>query len=210
MKVVKHIKINKNMKVSELVKEMNNSGVMQAGKLAKAVDIIKKMIKDKQCKVFMGVAGAMIPGGMKQIIIDFLQNKYVDVFVTTGANLTHDLGEALGYHHYQGNEKMNDSILRKLGYNRMYHSLMPNKIYIGLEKFINENFNQLSKARNIKEFLWILGKLAPKNTIVSTCYKNKIPIFCPAISDSGLGLMIWNNLIKGKKINVNAFDDLKE
>ncbi len=210
MKVVKHIKINKNMKVSELVKEMNNSGVMQAGKLAKAVDIIKKMIKDKQCKVFMGVAGAMIPGGMKQIIIDFLQNKYVDVFVTTGANLTHDLGEALGYHHYQGNEKMNDSILRKLGYNRMYDSLMPNKIYIGLEKFINENFNQLSKARNIKEFLWILGKLAPKNTIVSTCYKNKIPIFCPAISDSGLGLMIWNNLIKGKKINVNAFDDLKE
>ena len=56
----------------------------------------------------------------------------------------------------------------------------------------------------------ILGKLAPKNTILNTCYHNKIPVFCPALADSGLGLMIWGNLVKGKKINVDAFDDLKE
>ena len=210
MKAVKHIKIHSNMKVNELVKAMGEAGVMQAGKLAKAINILEKMIKDKDCKIFFGLAGAMVPGGMKQIIIDLLEEKWVDVFVTTGATLTHDLGESLGYSHYQGNEKMDDALLRKTGYDRIYDSLMPNNIYVGLEKFINENFDELSKASNVREFLWTLGKLAPKNTIVSACYRNKIPIFCPAISDSGLGLMIWNNLVKGKKINVNMFDDLKE
>jgi len=210
MKEVKHIKIVKEMKVNDLVKEMSNSGVMQAGKLALAVDILEEMIKDKECKLFLGVAGALVPGGMKQILIDMLNEKWVDVLVITGANLTHDLGESLGYKHYQGSELMDDKDLRDKGYDRIYNSLMPNKIYIGLEKFIKENFQDLSKCETIKDFLWTLGKLAPENTILHTCYKNKIPVFCPAISDSGIGLMIWGQISQGKKINVNAFEDLKE
>ena len=83
MKEVKHIKIIKNMKISELVKEMQNSGVMQAGKLALAVDILEEMIKDKECKIFFGLAGAMVPGGMKQIIIDLLNEKLIDVRLDT-------------------------------------------------------------------------------------------------------------------------------
>jgi len=210
MKEVRHIKITKGMKVSELIKEMEAAGVMQAGKLALAVNILEEMIKDKECKVFFGLAGAMVPGGMKQIIIDMLNEKFVDVFVTTGANLTHDLGESLGYKHYQGSELMDDRELRDKGYDRIYNSLMPNEIYVKLEQFIKEHFNELSKCKTIKEFLWKLGEKAPENTIVHVCYKNKIPIFCPAISDSGIGLMIWGQISQGKKIDVNAFEDLKE
>jgi len=210
MKEVKHIKIIKNMKISELVKEMQSSGVMQAGKLALAVDILEEMIKDKECKIFFGLAGAMVPGGMKQIIIDLLNEKLIDVLVATGANLTHDLGESLGYKHYQGNELMNDKELRNKGYDRIYNSLMPNDIYIKLEKFVKDNFNELSKCETIKEFLWKLGEKAPENTILHACYKNKIPVFCPAIADSGIGLIVWGQISQGKKINVNAFEDLKE
>jgi deoxyhypusine synthase len=210
MKEVKHIKIVPGMKVNDLILSMKKSGVMQAGKLALAVDILEEAIKDNDCKLFFGLAGAMTPGGMKQIIIDMIEDKWIDVIVTTGANLTHDLGESLGYHHYQGNENMNDLKLKKAGYNRIYNSLMPNKIYLGLEKFIKKNFNELSKTKNIREFLWKLGELSPKNTIVNACYRNKIPLFCPAIADSGIGLMIWGQIIQGKKTDVNAFDDLKE
>jgi deoxyhypusine synthase len=59
--------------------------------------------------------------------------------------------------------------------------------------------------------LWKLGSLLDKkDSILRVCYEKKIPIFCPAISDSGIGLMIWGNLAKGKTTNVNAFEDLKE
>ena len=210
MKKVEHIKISKEMKVNDLILAMGKAGVMQAGKLALAVDILEEAINDKECKVFFGLAGAMVPGGMKEIILDLINNKWVDVMVTTGANLTHDLGESLGYEHYQGDENMDDNELRKQGYNRIYNSLMPNEIYIGLEKFIKDNFNELSKAKNIREFLNILGKLAPENTIVNACYKNNIPLFCPALADSGIGLMIWGQIAQGKTTDVNAFDDLKE
>lgn len=210
MKAVKQINITKKMSVNSLVKEMSSSGVMGAGRLAKAVDIIEEMEKDKDCKVFFGLAGAMVPGGMKNIIIDMLENDLIDVFVTTGANLTHDLIEALGYSHYQGHSSIDDKQLHKKNIDRIYDSFMQNNVYIGLEDFFKKHFDELKNEKNIKEFLWKLGSLVPKKSILRTCYEKKIPIFCPAISDSGIGLMIWGNIVNGKKTEVNAFDDLKE
>lgn len=213
LKEVRHIRPGKGMLVDDLVKEMSMSGVMGAGKIAHAADIAEKAIKDPDTKLFFGLAGAMVPGGMKQIIIDMLDSGWIDVFVTTGANLTHDLVEALGYHHYQGRANVSDADLHRQGMDRMYDSFMPNKVYGGLEDFFKENFDALAQEKmNIKEFLWKLGSLVPKErpSILRTCYEKKIPVFCPAISDSGIGLMVWGHLAKGKRLEVDAFDDLKD
>ncbi len=210
MKEVKQIKIKKGMRVDELVKEMNNAGVMGSGRLGKAVDIIEAMVKDKDCKVFLGIAGALVPGGQRELLIEMIENKWIDVLVTTGANLTHDLAEALGFHHIQGVSQVDDSKLRKQGYDRMYDSYMPEKVYGSLEDFFEKNFDMLAECETIKDFLWEVGRLTPGRSMLKTAYENKIPVFCPAISDSGIGLMIWGRLAKGKKTNVNAFEDMKE
>ena len=210
MKPVNQIKIKKSMTVNELVKQMDSSGVLGAGRLGKAVNICESMIKDKECKVFLGLAGPLVPGGMREIIINMIENKWVDVVVTTGAALTHDLGEALGYRHYQGSADADDEELHKKGFDRVYESYMPNKIYEGMENFIAKNFENLKNKKSIKEFLWELGRLTPKKSICKACYENKIPLFCPAISDSGIGLMIWGQLARNKSIETGAFEDLKE
>ena len=101
LKAVKPIKIEKNIKASELVSRMKETG-FNAKFLAESVDILEEAIKDKECKIFFGLAGAMVPAGMKQILIEMVEKGYIDVFVSTGANLTHDLIEALGFNHYQG------------------------------------------------------------------------------------------------------------
>ncbi|MEA3379125.1 MAG: deoxyhypusine synthase [Nanoarchaeota archaeon] len=212
MKEVKQININENMKVLELVEQMNGSGVMGAGRIAKAVNLLTKMITEKDCKVFFGFAGAMVPGGMKNIVIDMLRNNYIDLFVSTGANLTHDLVEALGYHHYQGKANVDDKELNKKKIDRIYDSYMPNEVYEGMENFFAEHWDELSNGpMNIKEFLWKLGSfIENKDSILRVCFEKKIPIFCPGIADSGIGLMVWGHLAQGKKIKVGAFDDLKE
>ncbi len=210
MKPVNHVKIDKTLTVNELVKRMNNAGVLGVGRLGKAVNICEEMIKDKECKVFLGLAGPLVPGGMREIIIDLIENKWVDVVVTTGATLTHDLGEALGYRHYQGSAEVNDEELHKKGFDRVYESLMPNKIYEGMEDFIAKNFDNLKNKKSIKDFLWELGRLTPKRSICKACFENKIPLFCPAISDSGIGLMIWGHLARNKEVETRAFEDLKE
>ncbi|MDO8623052.1 MAG: deoxyhypusine synthase [archaeon] len=210
MDEIKHLKIRKGMKVSELVGEMEHVG-FGAGKIFQAREIVNLMFNDKDCKVFLGVAGAMVPAGMKQIILDLLDE--TDVFVTTGANLTHDLIEALGEKHYQGSESADDSELNKKGIDRIYNVFMKNEVYEKLEDFFETNFDELSKCKNISEFLLKIGELCPgkkENCILKKCYESKIPIFCPAIADSGIGLMMWGRIAKEKSTNIDVFSDMKE
>lgn len=214
LKPIKALEIEPNLKVSELTNRFQDIG-FGAGKIHQATNILKQMKQNQECKVFFGLAGAMIPAGMKKIVIDMINNNYINVLVSTGANLTHDLIEALGEHHYQGKSNVDDAELNKKDIDRIYNVFMKNKVYEKLEDFFEKNWEEISKTKDIKEFLWKLGELLPEtesanNSILKTCYKKQIPIFCPAISDSGIGLMVWGNIVKGKEINVNAFEDMKE
>ncbi|MFC1734349.1 deoxyhypusine synthase family protein, partial [candidate division KSB1 bacterium] len=182
MEKVTQMDITKGMKASELVNTMGKSGVFGAGRVAKAAKIAETMIKDKNCKVFLGLAGAMVPGGMKNIIVDMLEQDWIDIFVTTGANITHDLVEALGYSHFKGSAHVDDKELKKKNIDRIYESYMPNEVYEAMEEFFSEIYDELSKEKSIKEFLWKLGlKLKEKNakgnkSILVTCAEKKIPI----------------------------------
>jgi len=209
---VKQIETKAGMTVDALVHAMRESGVMGAGRLGRAADVLEQMIRDKECTKFFGLAGPMVPGGNKKIIIDFLERGWTDVFVTTGATLTHDLFEALGYSHLQGTAYVSDEELNKKGIDRVYESYLPNEAYQGLEKFIDKNFAELAEQKTIKDFLWKLGEKTPseKPSILRTCWNKKIPVFCPALADSGIGLMVWGQLGQGKKCETRAFDDLKE
>ena len=208
---VSQIKIDKTLTVNELISLMSKVGVMGSGRLAKSIDILELMIKDKNCKVFFGLAGAMVPGGMRNIISDFLRNSWIDVFVTTGATLTHDLAESLGYKHEIGNENANDSELYKKGLDRMYDSYMPNRVYESMEDFFEKHWKDFSHCKKINELLFKIGsKLIDKNSILSIAYEKNIPIFCPALADSGIGLMIWGRKAKNKEIKIDAFEDMKD
>lgn len=208
MEPIKHIKTEKNMKVSDLVRSMENAG-FGAGKIGKASKIMRKMFDDKKCTVFLGIAGAMVPAGMKQIIIDLLDD--TEVFVTTGANLTHDLIESLGENHYQGEEFVDDKKLNDEKIDRIYNVFMKNEVYEKLEDFFEKNFSEFVKCKTIKELLWKIGELAPKEGILKKCFEKKIPIFCPGVADSGIGLMMWGRIAEGKgKTSIDVFEDMKE
>lgn len=207
---IEHVSITKGMTVNELMVAMGNAGVMGGGKLAKAADILANMIKDPDCTVFFGQAGAMVPGGQRKIIHDMLRSGAVDVFVCTGATLTHDTVEALGHRHYIGHHQMDDNDLNKEGLDRMYDSIMSNDVYQDLEKFIGEHFDTFKDIKSIKDLLWKIGSLLENECILKICHEKQIPIFCPALSDSGLGLMIWGQLSKGKEIATSAFEDMKQ
>jgi deoxyhypusine synthase len=210
MKSVKPIKIKEDMKVSELVGEMENVG-FGAGKINKASQIMEKMFSDSGCKIFLGLAGAMVPAGMKLVILEMLDD--VDVIVTTGATLTHDLIEALGDEHYLVDEPFDDQSLHRKGLDRMYNVVMKNKVYERLENFFTSNWAKFQECKTIKEFVWKIGELCPgtsENCILKKCYERKIPIFCPALADSGIGLMIWGRKASGKEISIDAFEDMKE
>lgn len=212
MEPIKHIKVEKGEKVSELVGKMKELG-FQARKIGEASEILLEMINDKECRIFFGLAGAMVPAGMKNIILDMLD--YTSIFVVTGANITHDLIEALGGKHYKGDEKADDSELNRKGIDRIYDVFMENIVYGDLDKFFEKNWSEFEGCKTIKDLLWKIGEVLEKqrkgeNSILRRCWEKKIPIFCPALADSGIGLMIWGNKARGRKIEVDAFEDMNE
>jgi len=210
MRKVNPIKIKKGMKASELVDEMKDSG-FGAGAIHRASEIMENMFSDKECKVFFGLAGAMVPAGMKKVIIEVLDN--TDVLVVTGATLTHDLIEALGDSHYLIDRPFDDEKLNKEGLDRMYNVVMKNAVYEKLEDFFESNWDEFKKCNTLKDLIWKMGELCPgtqENCILKKCFEKRIPVFCPALADSGIGLMIWGKKAAGKEISIDAFEDMKE
>ena len=101
LKNVNQFKISDEYDIVKLINDLKDTG-FNAKRLAIACEIYKEMVEDKECIKFFGLAGALVPAGMQGIIHDFVEKDFIDILVTTGANLTHDLAETLGYHHLQG------------------------------------------------------------------------------------------------------------
>ena len=83
MKRVKHMQLNNGLTVGALVSEMNECGVLGAGNIGKAAEIVTELFSDKDYTVFLTLAGPLVPGGMRQIIRDLIDQEYVNAVVTT-------------------------------------------------------------------------------------------------------------------------------
>jgi deoxyhypusine synthase len=226
LKKVKALRIDKNMSVDKLVRELRGCA-FGAGRLAKAVAIYEEMLTDETTK-FMGISGALIPAGMRNVIAQMIRERYVDIVVTTGANLVHDIIEALGDHHYKigeggvgpGNEKnantaVDDIWLREHGMERIYDVILHEEAFARLEDFLRGVFEKFDrKSRNkgysIKELTKAIGEnLADRDSILRSAVDSDVPIFCPAIADSMIGLHAWIYK-QTNDLRVDAFDDMKE
>ena len=208
LKEVKQFKINNDTDISSLITDLSNTG-FSAKRLAVACEIYNAMINDKDCIKFFGLAGALIPAGFQGIIHDFIEDGFIDVLVTTGASLTHDIAETLGYHHLQGSldiNEVNDVKLHEEEINRIYDVFLPNNVYEGIEDFVS-NLKIVDETMPVSEFLKFLGEELPanSNSILKICAEKNVPIFCPAFTDSGLALQLgfhYHNL------NLNHFKDM--
>ena len=106
--------------ISDLLFAFNKTS-FQSRNLAKCADIFVKMLEDLgRPTVFLGLAGAMVPAGMKGIVATMIKKNMIDVIVSTGANMYHDLVEALGEHHYLGSPEVDDGDLYKEQIDRIY------------------------------------------------------------------------------------------
>jgi deoxyhypusine synthase len=96
---VEHMKITSPLTVDQLIGQFKNSGSFGAGRVAAACDVYEKMLKDKECTVFLALSGAIVPAGLRTLVADLIRLKLVDVVVCTGASMVHDAIEAVGGRH---------------------------------------------------------------------------------------------------------------
>jgi deoxyhypusine synthase len=208
LKRVNQLKITDGTSITSLINALKETG-FNAKRLALACHIYKEMINDKECTKFFGLAGAMVPAGMQGILHDFVKEGFIDVLVTTGATLTHDLAECLGFHHLQGEinlNNINDVDLHHEEMNRIYDVFLPNKVYEGIEDFVSQ-LEIPDNTMSVSSFLKFLGERLPKtaNSILKICADMNVTIFCPAFTDSGLAMQLG---FHHKNLNLNHFKDM--
>lgn len=200
----------KNRDFFDLLKSMSKTG-FQGRKLGEAFEIWLEMLKEERITILMGLAGAMVPAGMRKIIAWLIRNRFIDVLVSTGANLFHDIHEALGFKHYLGREFVNDEELFKEGIDRIYDVFAYEKEFNRIDFMISEIFEELEGVFSSREIIERIAekvkKEAKEDSIVISAFEEGVPIFCPAIADSSIG--IGATLAK-KRCLIDTIKDVEE
>jgi deoxyhypusine synthase len=211
---LKTIEVKNGKSVSELLKEMSQTG-FQGRKLGEVVDVWASMLED-EVTIFMGLAGSLSTTGQWKIIKWLIENRFIDVLVSTGANISEDILEAMGGSYWQGSHLVDDRELFKYNIDRFYDVYADEMEYRKMENLLAEFTDTLDPnyAYSSREYLYLLGKWLNQKgieSIVTAAYKNNVPIFSPALVDSGYGIA---NMIlrftKGKRIILDQMKDFEE
>jgi len=186
---------------------------------ANAANIFNEMIEDKDCTIFLTLAGSTSAAGCMNIYKDLVKYNMVDAIIATGASIVDmDFFEALGFKHYQGSQFQDDTELRKNYIDRIYDTYIDEEELQECDQRICEIADTLeARSYTSREFIYEMGRYLKKHSkkkesLIETAYDNDVPIFCPAFTDSsaGFGLVIHQENNPKKHITIDSIRELRE
>ncbi len=184
------IPIDRDRSVAGLLTKMETSS-FQARTLAIAHNVWLNMLDDN-ATIVLGLSGPLVPAGMRRIIAWLIRNRYVDVVVSNGANLFHDIHETLGRLHYLGSPTMDPAELQEMMIGRMYDTLVSEEEFREADEWLGSLVNTLESGRpySTREFLHLVGhelsEIAGEDGILTSAFKVRVPVFCAGITESPL------------------------
>ena len=186
---------------------------------ARAAGIFNEMLADKDCSIFLTLAGSTSAGGCMNLYTDLVKNNMIDAIVATGASIIDmDFFEALGFKHYQGSQFQDDTELRKNYIDRIYDTYIDEEELQACDQAICDVANKMEpKSYTSREFIKELGKYLKTNTkkkdsLIEAAYDNDVPIFCPAFTDSsaGFGLVMHQEQNPDKHLTIDSVREFRE
>ncbi len=196
MKRIEQMRLRAGMTVGELAEEMLRAGVIGAGRVGRAVEIVAEMFSDPDYTTFITLSGPLVPSGMRLIFRDLIRDGYVDVVVSNGANLVHDIVEAMGRGHMVGNVDVDDRVLLEKGINRAYDIFIESDTWAALEEYIGGILDDIPEEGRvgvpIHGLIREIGlRIEDEGSILGTAARKGVPIFSPGFLDSMLGIPLW-------------------
>ena len=216
-KPVEHIDIT-SFDSTKIIQSMEKMSFVSR-ETANAAKIFNDMINDKNCTIFLTLAGSTSAAGCMNIYKDLVKFNMVDAIVATGASIIDmDFFEALGFKHYQGSQFQDDTELRKNYIDRIYDTYIDEDELQICDKKICEIADSLEpKSYTSREFIHEMGKYLKKNSkkkesLIETAYDYNVPIFCPAFTDSsaGFGLVMHQEKNPNKHLTIDSVREFRE
>ena len=216
-KPVEHIDVTK-FDARPIISSMEKMSFVSR-ETANAAKIYNEMLSEKDCTIFLTLAGSTSAAGCMHIYRDLVKYNMVDAIVATGASIIDmDFFEALGFKHYQGSQFQDDTELRKNYIDRIYDTYIDEEELQLCDKVIGEIADTLEpRPYTSREFISELGKYLKKNakkkgSLIEMSYDYQVPIFCPAFTDSsaGFGLVMHQEKNPKKHMTIDSIREFRE
>lgn len=213
--IIEGYDFNKGVNYDEIINSFSSTG-FQASHLSQAIEIVNDMIKTHS-KIYLGYTSNMVSSGLRDIIRYLLEHKKIDVCVTSGGGFEEDIIKCLG-ETVLGDFRLPGKELREKAINRIGNLLVPNNNYIRFEEFsfpiLEEIYNEQRKTGKVYtpyEIIWKFGeKINNKKSICYWAWKNKIPIYCPAILDGSFGDMVYFFKYKHEDFKIDIAEETRQ
>lgn len=211
---VRQVNLAEVKNVADLLNQYADASV-QARNLGQAAKVFERMVTDEERPtILLGLAGPLIAAGLRKVIRDLIHYNLVDVVVSTGAILYQDYYAAKGGVHATGNPEADDAELRELMIDRIYDTYVDEEKFQEFDTSIGR-FADTLEPRNYssREFISLLsGTIDDENSILVTARKKGVPIFCPALNDSSIGIGLTEHYHVAKKMGRPriAIDSLRD
>jgi deoxyhypusine synthase len=212
---VKDYSLSEKMSVDELVSQMERAWGFTAGKLAVAVRILEKMVREKNCVKFLSFTGNLVATGTRGVLKEFVRRKLVDVVITTCGTLDHDIARCWK-NYYKGSFLMDDAKLREDGINRLGNVLVPNESYGAIieekmQTLLEALWREGAKEVSTRQLCNEIGKrICNETSILYWAAKNNIPVYVPGITDGAVGYQIWLFSQEHRDFKINLLRDSGE
>jgi deoxyhypusine synthase len=214
---IKHIDI-KTFNAIPLIEAFDHMA-FQSRNLANACKIYDTMLADTECSVILCLAGSLVSAGLKNVIVDMIRHNMVDAIVSTGAIVVdQDFFEGLGFKHYRGEVRVDDTKLQKMHIDRIYDTFIDEDDLRICDMTTKKIADELPpRPYSSREFIYEMGRYLEKHgknpdSFVLEAYKHDVPIFCPAFSDSsaGFGLVFHQHERKNNYVTIDSVKDFRE
>lgn len=195
---VRSPRLTKQTTVADLVEEMAGMSV-QARNIGLCARVLKNMYEDsRRPTVMLGLAGPLIAAGLRRVIRDLIAAGAVDVVVSTGAIIYQDIYQARGFKHYQGTPEADDVALRELYIDRIYDTYVDEEKFWKTDQWCGRVADQLPPGNySSREYLeQVADRLDDDESILVQCRRRGVPVFCPALNDSSIGIGLTEHRVR--------------
>jgi deoxyhypusine synthase len=216
---VEPMRLRPGMTVEELVEVYRKAGAFNGGRLAEGCDLFGRMI-DSGATIALTVTGALAPAGMGGAIQAMIEAGFVDLIVSTGANLYHDLHFALKLPVVQGHFQVDDRELYKAGIERIYDVFITEDSLLDTDAFVREALEkappELRGRISTPRLHHYLGRLAlenaplPEKSWVATAAQYDVPVFTSSPGDSSIGMNVAAMKLRGGETTIDPDLDVLE
>lgn len=217
-KMIEPLDLEANKSVKDFIDNVFGGSSYNARKLSEAGKIFLKML-DNDATVCLTFAGAMTPIGMAGPVIQLMEKGFIDLIISTGANIYHDLHRAFNFPMFQGDEHISDKELHKEGISRIYdvfiedsETMLPTDEVIINTAYELKNNEPISTA----QFHNVLGKNVlkvaphPEKSFLAMAAKFDVPIYTSSPGDSSVAMNLARPYIFNHKLMIDPLLDIIE